>query len=66
MNPILNPKLNAILKPNIKTQFEAIFGSEIFLDQHFSDLDSFVPNIFGPNFFEQRQQPQLQMKWVFT
>ena len=56
-------KSNPILKLNIEQNIETIFGSKIFLDQNFSNLDSFVPNIFGTNLFEQ-QQPQLQFKWV--
>ena len=43
------------------------FKTKIFLDQTFFDLDSFVPNIFGTNFFEQQQQqPKPQLKWVLT
>ena len=77
MNTILKPNIepniapkywpkywNPILKLNIEHNIETNFGSKIFLDQKFFDLDSFVPNIFGTNFFEQQQQPQL--KWVLT
>ena len=46
---------------------ETNFGSKIFLDQKFFDLDSFVPNIIGTNFLEQQQQQQQpQLKWVLT
>ena len=51
---------NAISKLNIEHIIETNFGSKKLLDQNFSDLDSFVPNIFETNFFEQQQQPQLQ------
>ena len=37
------------------------FWFQNFLDQNLFDLDSFVLN-----FFEQQQQPQLQLKWVLT
>ena len=57
---------NPILKLNIEHNIETNFGSEIFLEQNFSDLDSFVPNIFGTNFSEQQQQTQLQLKRVLT
>ena len=50
---------NPELKLNVEHNIETNFGSK-----NFSDLDSFVPNIFGTNFFEQQQQPQLQLKWV--
>ena len=58
---------NPILKLNIEHNIETNFGSKIFLDQKLFDLDSFVPNIFGTNFFEQQQQqPKQQLKWVLT
>ena len=57
---------NPILKLNIEHDIETNFGSKISLDQNFFDLDSFVPNIFGTNFFEQQQQQQLQLKWGLT
>ena len=38
---------NPILKLNIETNF----GFKIFLDQKLFDIDSFVPNIFGTNFW---------------
>ena len=53
--------LNPISKLNIEHNIKTNFGFKIFLDQNFFDLDSFVPN-----FFEQQQQPQLQLKWVLT
>ena len=42
---------NPILKLNIEHNIETNFGSKIILEQKLSDLDSFVPNIFGTNFF---------------
>ena len=57
---------NPILKCNIEHNIETNLGSKNFLDQNFSDLDSFVPNIFGTNFFDLQQQPQLQLKWGLT
>ena len=66
MNPILNPILIPILNQILnETDFfgqpffvPQIFGLKIvlvpkFLDQKYLDLYS-----FGPNFFEQKQQPQ--------
>ena len=57
---------NPILKLNIEHNIETNFGYKIFSDQNFFDLDSFVPNIFGTNFFEQQQQPQPQLKGILT
>ena len=53
--------LNPILKLNVEHNIETDFGSK-----KFSDLVSFVSSIFGTNFFEQQQQPQIQLQWVLT
>ena len=48
------------MEPYIEPNFEPK------IEYNIENLDSFVPNIFGTNFFEQQQQPQLQSKWVLT
>ena len=42
------------------------FGSKILLIENFLDNKFLAWDSFGPKFFEQKQQPQPQLKWVLT